>query len=792
MLRRMKNLIVGFYTNEKELNITLFKLLGTAGILVSIYGCLQSLITSDDYIGALINFFAIVASVLLLSFVHITKKYTAGYLITSFSIFIVLFVWLFMEMGGLNGSMPYFFGFAIVFTLMMYRGKLLLAVELIQIAVYLFACHFAVLHPEYIKDFDTPREQFIDQMSGIFISSLGIGVIFLLYLREYRKQQKLAEESSNAKSVLLANVSHEIRTPINMLLGMNEMILRESDNSQIREYAQNVESSGRQLLYMVNQILDFSRLDMGKEELFEENFNIKKLIDGLSAFFGNEAEKRNVDFILNYDKNIPQFIYSDAKKLSQILTNLLSNAVKYTDTGKITFSVQELGGDLEKRLIRFEVSDTGKGIAPEDCKKIFESFERANISKNRSIEGTGLGLSISNELARLMGSEIKLESRLDEGSKFWLELYLKPGDEAAEQAQSESSFIAPEAKLLVVDDNIMNLQVIKSLLKRTMVSLDFASSAMECYKKYEETDYDAVLMDYMMPEINGVEAMRHLKDMDRLRNRKTPVIVLTADATPEKREMFIESGFDDYLLKPVDSVLLEQALMRNLPERLVTIINADAAAEIPPELRAELSSLLKKYDLSLDLALKYLSGDLFQLAKVGRFFVKSSEENIPRLSRCIEAGDYAAAVNLVHSLKGSSGNIGAEELYKSAKLLEKHLREEDYEYVALAHPLFVFKWKRAEAGIKELISALEAYSASAPEPKGESGAVHDEKELWEQLLQAVRLGNQAPALKITDELAAIRGKDELIVSIRENIMGIEFAKAEELIKSSFCEFPEGR
>jgi HPt (histidine-containing phosphotransfer) domain-containing protein len=249
--------------------------------------------------------------------------------------------------------------------------------------------------------------------------------------------------------------------------------------------------------------------------------------------------------------------------------------------------------------------------------------------------------------------------------------------------------------------------------------------------------------------------------------------------------MFIESGFDDYLVKPVDSVLLEQALMRNLPERLVTIINADAAAEIPPELRAELSSLLKKYDLSLDLALKYLSGDLFQLAKVGRFFIKSSEENIAKLSRCIEAGDYAAAVNLVHSLKGSSGNIGAEELYKSAKLLEKHLREEDYEYVALALPLFVFKWKRAEAGIKELVSALEAYSASEPEPKGESGAVHDEKELWEQLLQAVRLGNQAPALKITDELAAIRGKDELIQSIRDNIMGIEFAKAEDLIKSSF-------
>ncbi len=274
MLKGLKQFIIDFYIKEKELNIRLFKLLGTGGVLVSLVGAVQDIFTSSDYMGSLINLLAALASICLMGYVHTTRKYIVGYLLTSVSVFMFLFAWLFLETGAMNGSIPYFFAFGIVFTLLMYKGALMYVMEIVQIVFYIAVCVFSYKYPEYVKQFESAEKQFYDQMAGILFSAIGIGLIFMMYLSEYRKQQKIAEESSNAKSVLLANISHEIRTPINMLLGMNEMILRESENTQISEYAQNVDNAGRHLLFMVNQFLDLSRIDMGKEELFEENFEI--------------------------------------------------------------------------------------------------------------------------------------------------------------------------------------------------------------------------------------------------------------------------------------------------------------------------------------------------------------------------------------------------------------------------------------------------------------------------------------------------------------------------------------
>ena len=380
MVAKIKQFIIDFYTKGKELDITLFKLLGTAGILISLIGCIQSLVVLSDYVGAGINLLAALASLGLVCFVHTTKKYVIGYLITSVGIFMGLFTWLFFEMGGLNGSMPYFFAFGIIFTLLMYKGILLYIMETVQILYYLGVCIFGYTHPEYITGLDTAESQFADQLMGILFSSLCIGLIFLMYLREYRKQQNVAEETSKAKSVLLANISHEVRTPINMLLGMNEMILRESENTQISEYAQNVDSAGRQLLFMVNQFLDLSRIDMGKESLFEEDFNILKMVQSLGAFFRKEAEKKGLDFVMDVDRNIPENVNGDMRKLSQIISNLLTNAVKYTSSGTIVFTVMEnekvKTSDNQNYNIHFEISDTGNGISEADQKKIFENFER--------------------------------------------------------------------------------------------------------------------------------------------------------------------------------------------------------------------------------------------------------------------------------------------------------------------------------------------------------------------------------------------------------------------------------
>ncbi len=790
MFGKLKKFIIDFYIKEKELDIRLFKLLGTAGILVSLTGAFQDAFTSPDLTGSIINILAALASVCLMWFVHRSRKYLIGYLLTSVSVFMVLFAWLFLETGAMNGSIPYFFAFGLIFTLLMYKGKLMYIMEIVQIAFYTTVCIFSYGHPEFVTPFESAEKQFYDQLAGILLSAVGIGAIFLMYIHEYRKQQKIAEESSKAKSVLLANISHEIRTPINMLLGMNEMILRESENTQIIEYAQNVDDAGRHLLFMVNQFLDLSRIDMGKEVLFEENFNLFKLTDSLGAFFGKEAEKKAVEFVMDIDRKMPAYLNGDVRKLTQILSNLLSNAVKYTSKGTIVFSAQEIGKlggteDDDRVMVHFEVSDTGNGIAPEDQEKIFKSFERADIIRNRSIEGTGLGLAISNKLAQLMGTEIKLKSTYGMGSLFWVDICFKPFDENESDTGDENSFIAPEARVLAVDDNKMNLVVAKSLLKRTLVTVDTAGSAGECYEKYLETDYDIVLMDYMMPEIDGIEAMEHLRQLDEKRGRRTPIIVLTADATPEKKELFMSKGFDDYLLKPVDSELLEKMLMKHLPQRLVTPVGGDDVMEIPAETRASFAALLKRYDISFELGLKHLSGDISQFARIARFFIENTAESIEKLKKRVESGDSENAAILVHSIKGNAGNVGGEDLYYSARRLERRAKDNDREYVDCALPLFIMKWKRVVAGLEAFLEEFEKLGPNLTDDEDDDADEQpmSRSEVQEALLEAIRLGNQTPALDLIDELAAMDGESETLDRISEYIKNIEFEKAEELIRT---------
>ncbi len=785
MFGKLKRAVAAFYLEEKELDIRLFKLLGTAGVIVSMVGAVQDIFTSSDYVGSVINLLAALASVCLMWFVHATRKYLIGYLLTSVSVFSILFAWLFLETGGMNGSIPYFFSFGMVFTLLMYKGALRYVMEALQTGFYVAVCWFSFKHPEYVTPFENAQKQFYDQMAGVLFSAIGIGLIFLMYLWEYGEQQKLAEESSKAKSILLANISHEIRTPINMLLGMNEMILRESENPQINEYAQNVDNAGQQLLFMVNQFLDLSRIDMGKETLFEEDFDVIKLTNSLGAFFGKEAGKKGLEFVVDIDRKTPAWVFGDARKLSQILSNLLSNAVKYTDKGTIVLSVQlvEAGAD-GGFILRFEVSDTGKGISEDDQKRIFESFERADIIRNRSIEGTGLGLAISNKLAILMGSTIKVRSQYGMGSVFWLDLKLNAGKESAADTVLGGSFIAPEARLLAVDDNSMNLMVVKSLLKRTLIRVDTAGSAQECWEKYAQTDYDLVLMDYMMPEVDGIETMEQLRELDRARSRRVPVIVLTADASPDKREMLLGKGFDDYLLKPIDSGLLESALVRHLPAELVTPVGGDAQPRLSEELRAEFTEVLRQYDVSFELALKHMSGDVIQLARVAAYFVKSTGESMEKVRSSIESGDYKNAAILVHAVKGNAGNVGADDLYYSARRLEKRLRDEDAEYVNAALPLLFMKWERVERGLRRFTEMFESVKQEIVPDQGGADKPLDGQELRARLLEAIRMGNQTPALKYADELARLTGDSETLDRIRGCIKSIEFDEAEELVRRS--------
>ncbi len=425
-------------------------------------------------------------------------------------------------------------------------------------------------------------------------SMLMIGLLFLLimaiiktgqdlFVSEQKKKQAIV--ASKAQAQFLASMSHEIRTPINAVIGMNEMILRESENDTIREYAHNIKSSSNMLLGLVNDVLDFSKIESGQLELVMEDYNLATLIKDEMVLLNARAAGKAISTQMEVADDLPSKLNGDELRIKQIVTNLLSNAVKYTKEGTVTFRVSCEWKNEEQVLLSFEVKDTGAGIRPEDVEKLFSSFKRLELEKNRHIEGTGLGLNIAKSLVEQMNGSISVDSKYGKGSTFTVTIPQKVVDpapienveEAVRKLRNENMkpgqrFVAPRAKILVVDDNKMNLTVIGALLKRTKMQIDYADSGQKCLEKTQQQVYDIILMDHMMPEMDGIETLQKLReDMDNP-NHETVVVALTANAIAGCREMYLEHGFDNYCSKPVKAEVLDALLVHHLSEELVQFV----------------------------------------------------------------------------------------------------------------------------------------------------------------------------------------------------------------------------
>ena len=422
---------------------------------------------------------------------------------------------------------------------------------------------------------------------------LMIGMLFLLimaiiktgqdlFASEQKKQQAIM--ASKAQAQFLASMSHEIRTPINAVIGMNEMILRESDNETIQEYAYNVQSSSNMLLGLVNDVLDFSKIESGQLELVEDKYNLLDLIQAESVLLNARATGKPLSVKLEVAPDLPTQVYGDELRIKQIVTNLLSNAVKYTKEGSVTLKVycEWHENDI---MLHFDVQDTGIGIREEDLEKLFSSFKRLELNKNRNIEGTGLGLNIAKRLVELMKGTITVDSVYGEGSTFKVtipqlvidetpigELEGKVRNSKADKTSKQGKFVAPEATILVVDDNMMNLAVTRALLKRTKMQLDMVESGQACLEISKTRRYDVILMDHMMPEMDGVETLNKLRADKNNPNHDTVVIALTANAIAGCREMYLEHGFDDYCSKPIKGESLDELLLLHLPDNLVQLV----------------------------------------------------------------------------------------------------------------------------------------------------------------------------------------------------------------------------
>ncbi len=397
------------------------------------------------------------------------------------------------------------------------------------------------------------------------------------YMEVLEEQKKMADSASVAKSRFLANMSHEIRTPINAVLGMDEMILRESGEKEIRNYAASIQSAGKALLSLINDILDFSKVEEGRMEIIPVQYELSSLVNDLVNMIKERAVRKGLKLSISVDPKIPHVIVGDEIRIRQCVMNLLTNAVKYTLKGSVTLRVGYEKKDDKSIMLSFSVEDTGIGMKKEDMEKLFSPYERIDEKRNRSIEGTGLGMSITRQLLDLMGSSLSVESEYGEGSRFsfaveqevvsWDEIgdYSERLDSSdSEGAEYHELFRAPDARILVVDDNETNLSVVKSLLKQTRLRIDTADSGADALALAKVNDYDAMLIDHMMSDMDGLETLAELRKLDR--NRETPAVALTANAVSGAREMYLAAGFTDYLSKPVEGIKLEKMLKKLLPK----------------------------------------------------------------------------------------------------------------------------------------------------------------------------------------------------------------------------------
>lgn len=515
-----------------------------------------------------------------------------------------------------------------------------------------------------------------------------------------------AEEASRAKSTFLANMSHEIRTPINTVLGMNEMILRESGDNTILYYSQNIKRAGKSLLDLINDILDFSKIEAGKTEITPVEYNLAGLLNDLLVMMQSRAYDKGLGLNINFNPDIPSRLLGDEGRIRQIITNLLTNAVKYTKEGSITFDVS-FKKDIRRPdsiYLLVKVSDTGMGIRREDMEKLFAKFERIDEKKNRNIEGTGLGLSITQSLLELMDSKLEVESEYEKGSVFSFELrqevvsWEPMGDyktfsenHSITSERNRVNFVAPSANILAVDDNPMNLVVFTNLIKHIHAKVDTAGSGQEGLDLSSQKKYDIIFLDHMMPEKDGIETLKELRASADNPNALTPAICLTANAISGAKEHYISEGFDSYLSKPIDPILLEKCLLTYLPERKVEISEASEDEGRAAAQTDEVDLLLefrKQSILDVDLGLKN-NGTAEAYLAIMQMYVGAADTKAQELDRLKEENDISNYTIQIHALKSSSRIIGAMELGEKAQMLENAGKSGDTDYISEHHEEFI-------------------------------------------------------------------------------------------------------
>lgn len=606
-----------------------------------------------------------------------------------------------------------------------HRGELFILSQLTAVVVYIMQIALLLRNRRKLQ-----RKEVLFLTSYIILPVLGeiLQVVFyeiallnvcaalallLIFINVQSTQEiriEKSEATARAKTEFIANMSHEIRTPINAILGMNEIILRESNEENVKEYSENIRSASKKLLGIINDILDFSKIESKKMEIIPMPYHVSSLVNDLHNLVADRAASKGLKLNFSVNPKMPENLIGDEMRINQIALNILTNAVKYTQDGFVECAIDyvEQGEDI---LMSLEVKDSGIGIQKDDIDRLFDSFQRVDEKRNRSIEGTGLGLSIVKQLVDLMDGELSVQSTYGKGSDFVVHIPQKVLSEEpvgdykkrirkreSEQVVNDGMLVAPEARVLAVDDNEMNLKVLQGLLKRTRIQLDLAGSGQEAIEIVQKKEYDLVFLDHRMPHMDGIETLKTIKERNLLGT--VPVIALTANAISGAREMYIQNGFQDYLSKPISGDRLEEVLKRWLPaEKIMQDIPAvgediqEDAQSAPEEGMEQITRDLETMMIDMALAMEYAGNDREGLLMNLEFFCENFAVLENNLIEDFNNKDYENYGTHVHALKSNALTIGAQSLSDKAKELEFACVDKRTEEVDKGHPTLIEEYR---------------------------------------------------------------------------------------------------